>query len=155
MNEQPTVSVSVAMKVNLGNYESADAFLSVSGLEAGTPSSAIEELLDTGQLAWSILSRRLDAKVNELRNGHGRGAAIANEPPPYQPPPQQQYAPPAPAQTPQDGPTPPCHYCNGQVWDNRRDKRNPKAPDFKCKNNACGGAAWIQKDGGIKWSNKV
>jgi hypothetical protein len=68
MDEQkPTVSVSVAMKVNLGNYESADAFISVSGLEAGATEAQIEQLLDTGKLAWGMLTTRLGAKVAEMR----------------------------------------------------------------------------------------
>ena len=30
------------------------------------------------------------------------------------------------------------------MWDNRRDKRNPKAPDFKCKDrDNCDGAIWL------------
>lgn len=73
-NKAPTVTVSVAMKVNLGNYESADAFVSVSGLEAGATAEQIEELLDTGKLAWSLATKRLGAKVAELkgtpRDGH-------------------------------------------------------------------------------------
>ena len=28
------------------------------------------------------------------------------------------------------------------MWDNREGKRNPKAPDFKCKDAACGGVIW-------------
>jgi hypothetical protein len=28
------------------------------------------------------------------------------------------------------------------MWDNREGKRNPKAPDFKCKDTACGGVIW-------------
>ena len=28
------------------------------------------------------------------------------------------------------------------MWDNREGKRNPKAPDFKCKDPACGGVIW-------------
>ena len=28
---------------------------------------------------------------------------------------------------------PPCPKCQGPMWDNREGKRNPKAPDFKCK----------------------
>ena len=30
-----------------------------------------------------------------------------------------------------------CPKCGGEMWDNRDDKRNPKAPDFKCKDKAC------------------
>ncbi|CAA9302324.1 MAG: hypothetical protein AVDCRST_MAG40-441, partial [uncultured Gemmatimonadaceae bacterium] len=28
------------------------------------------------------------------------------------------------------------------MWDNREGKRNPKAPDFKCKNKECDGVIW-------------
>jgi len=28
------------------------------------------------------------------------------------------------------------------MWDNREGKRNPQAPDFKCKNKECGGVIW-------------
>lgn len=30
-----------------------------------------------------------------------------------------------------------CPRCGGPMWDNRGDKRNPKAPDFKCKDKSC------------------
>ena len=30
-----------------------------------------------------------------------------------------------------------CTKCGGPVWDNRYDKQNPKAPDWKCKDKAC------------------
>lgn len=32
---------------------------------------------------------------------------------------------------------PACPTCGGAMWDNRDSKRNPKAPDFKCKNKEC------------------
>lgn len=32
---------------------------------------------------------------------------------------------------------PACPQCNGSMWDNRQTKTNPKAPDFRCKNNDC------------------
>jgi hypothetical protein len=35
-----------------------------------------------------------------------------------------------------------CPECHGRMWDNRESKRNPKAPDYKCKNKACNGAVW-------------
>jgi hypothetical protein len=28
------------------------------------------------------------------------------------------------------------------MWDNRVSKRNPKAPDYKCRNSACDGVLW-------------
>src|SRR5690349_7402634 len=33
----------------------------------------------------------------------------------------------------------PCPKCGGEMWDNRASKRNPKAPDFKCKDKGCDG----------------
>ena len=37
---------------------------------------------------------------------------------------------------------PNCPKCQGPMWDNRVGKRNPKAPDFKCKNRECDGVIW-------------
>ncbi|MCY7378319.1 MAG: hypothetical protein LH467_03150 [Gemmatimonadaceae bacterium] len=37
---------------------------------------------------------------------------------------------------------PSCPKCGGRVWDNRADKRNPRAPDFKCRARSCDGAIW-------------
>jgi hypothetical protein len=36
-----------------------------------------------------------------------------------------------------------CPQCSGAMWDNRESKRNPKAPDYKCKNRSCDGAVWL------------
>lgn len=53
----------------------------------------------------------------------------------------------------QDSGAPRCRDCGGEMWDNRNNKRNPKAPDFKCKDKVnCDGAAWIQKDGELRWA---
>lgn len=30
-----------------------------------------------------------------------------------------------------------CPVCNGGMWDNRKKKINPKAPDFRCKDEEC------------------
>jgi hypothetical protein len=43
---------------------------------------------------------------------------------------------------------PSCPKCGGRVWDNRLSKRNPKAPDFKCRNRSCDGVIWPAKAGG-------
>lgn len=57
---------------------------------------------------------------------------------------QQQRAPAADAQdNGADSDVPPCPDCGGPVWDNRNDKRNPRAPDFKCKAKACGAGVWL------------
>ena len=37
---------------------------------------------------------------------------------------------------------PACPLCNGRMWDNRLNKRNPKAPDFKCRDRRCDGVVW-------------
>ncbi|MEP6689708.1 MAG: hypothetical protein ABJD07_01060 [Gemmatimonadaceae bacterium] len=37
---------------------------------------------------------------------------------------------------------PNCPKCQGSMWDNREGKRNPKAPDFKCKDKSCDGIIW-------------
>jgi hypothetical protein len=37
---------------------------------------------------------------------------------------------------------PDCPRCKGPMWDNRVGKRNPKAPDFKCKDRECDGVVW-------------
>ena len=42
---------------------------------------------------------------------------------------------------------PHCPKCSGDMWDNRESKRNPRAPDFKCKNKECDGVIWPPRDG--------
>lgn len=39
-----------------------------------------------------------------------------------------------------------CPKCGGRTWDNRSTKRNPKAPDYKCRDRSCDGAVWPPKD---------
>jgi hypothetical protein len=43
---------------------------------------------------------------------------------------------------------PPCPKCQGPMWDNREGKRNPKAPDFKCKDRNCLGVIWPPRAAG-------
>src|SRR5437762_1043638 len=37
---------------------------------------------------------------------------------------------------------PTCPKCGGRMWDNRISKRNPKAPDYKCRSRSCDGVIW-------------
>ena len=41
---------------------------------------------------------------------------------------------------------PSCPKCGGRMWDNRLSKRNPKAPDFKCRSRSCDGVIWPPRD---------
>jgi hypothetical protein len=41
---------------------------------------------------------------------------------------------------------PSCPKCQGEMWDNRVGKKNPKTPDFKCKDKACDGVIWPPRD---------
>jgi hypothetical protein len=38
-----------------------------------------------------------------------------------------------------------CPKCGGRMWDNRLTKRNPKAPDYKCRDRSCDGVIWPEK----------
>jgi hypothetical protein len=60
-------------------------------------------------------------------------------------------APAAPAGTADD---PACPVCGGKMWDDRVSKRNPRAPDFKCRNKpkvmggpGCQGVIWPPREG--------
>jgi hypothetical protein len=43
-----------------------------------------------------------------------------------------------------------CPKCGGRMWDNRLTKRNPRAPDFKCRDRSCDGVIWPAKAGAEK-----
>jgi hypothetical protein len=43
---------------------------------------------------------------------------------------------------------PRCPKCTGEMWDNRESKRNPRAPDFKCKDRSCDGVIWPPRESG-------
>jgi len=49
---------------------------------------------------------------------------------------------PDPDQNETSAEVPSCPKCGGAMWDNREGKRNPKAPDFKCKDRSCDGVIW-------------
>jgi hypothetical protein len=41
---------------------------------------------------------------------------------------------------------PSCPKCGGRMWDNRLSKRNPKAPDYKCRSRSCDGVIWPSRN---------
>jgi hypothetical protein len=64
---EPTVTVSIAFKRNLGNYESVDHFASISGLKAGATPAEIDALLDTGRVAWERIRLALAEQIRKGR----------------------------------------------------------------------------------------
>ena len=61
------IAVSIARKVNLGNYESVDLFMAVSGVEPGATDAEILEALATGDRAFQLLKANMHAKVQRVR----------------------------------------------------------------------------------------
>jgi hypothetical protein len=49
---------------------------------------------------------------------------------------------------------PSCPKCGGRMWDNRLTKRNPKAPDYKCRDRSCDGVIWPPKAGKAEKGDK-
>ena len=69
LTREPGVSVSIARKINLGNFESADIFMAVTGLEPGASDAEIEEALATGDRAFQILRKHMQARLKAVREG--------------------------------------------------------------------------------------
>lgn len=44
------------------------------------------------------------------------------------------------------GETPRCPRCGGLMWDNRATKRDPKAPDYRCRARSCDGVVWPKRE---------
>lgn len=77
----------------------------------------------------------------------GKGSSSGNSQPR-----QQQRAPAADEQdNGADSDVPPCPTCGGEMYDNRTDKTNARAPDFRCKDKNCKddsgyrSALWVEK----------
>ncbi len=68
MSDEPTIAVSMARKINLGNYESADCFVSISGIKDGMNAAEMESLLDTGKVAWDLVRAALKDEIANTRN---------------------------------------------------------------------------------------
>ena len=87
-----------------------------------------------------------DATTHEVRGGaHQGGNGKTSPTPPTQTPRQETKrsdGPPAASQ----GELGICPKCGGDMWDNRTNKKNPKAPDWKCKDKQCDGVIWPPKE---------
>lgn len=61
------IAVTLSRRVNLGNYESADASICLSGIEPGATEEQIADMLGTAKLAWSMIGSELNHKIHQLK----------------------------------------------------------------------------------------
>lgn len=103
---------------------------------ANLDGSILRELSGFKNVPISVLEETVPTKNWRERGAKGKGFGSSNER-------QQERE----GEIDLSSPVPPCPKCGGAMWDNRRDKRNPKAPDFKCKKQGsdpnCDGAQWL------------
>ena len=59
----------MARKINMGNYESAEVFVSLNGVRAGMTAEDLKPLLDTTKVAWELVRAHL---VEQVRNAKAR-----------------------------------------------------------------------------------
>ena len=67
------ICVTMGQKVNLGNYESADVSICLSGIPLGASEELIEEMLATAKIAYSKIGARIKNEVAVIRAGKGHG----------------------------------------------------------------------------------
>jgi len=61
--QEPTLSLSLARKINTGNYESAEVFISIQGIRVGMTADELEPLLSTGKIAYDVIRETLRQQV--------------------------------------------------------------------------------------------
>ncbi len=71
MGDKLVGTLSISMKVNLGNYESADAFLSIGNVTVDTTDAEITELLDGSmKITYDALKVRMAEKIRQFKEKH-------------------------------------------------------------------------------------
>ena len=175
--EHPVISIGVEIKRSDGNYGSVTANMILSRIPAGFHPVELEALLDTGEVIYGAMRDRLEAQLNAdiaTVKWDDEAEAVLDEPPieAYEPAPQPVRAVSAPSQAATQASRqgaaiqdPLCPMCNGKTWDNREKKASgdfsEKSPDFTCRDKECKAdgehrtAAWLTKDGGLKWNTGI
>lgn len=64
-----SLALSLQHKINLGNYESAECFVSVSGVSVNTTPDDIDEILDQSKIVYTKIAESLRAKIKQARAG--------------------------------------------------------------------------------------
>jgi len=105
-----------------------------SGKRQFTPAAlqALREMLRTGKYDPPASGNGGNGNGHASNTGNPQGASSG-------------HAASAPAGDATSSATPACPKCGGLMWDNRVGKKNPKAPDFKCRDKNCDGVIWPPK----------
>ncbi len=65
-------TISLSRKVNLGNYESADVFLSISGITSDSTKEEMESLLEGNvNEAYRLLKTHIHHKIRDIKSKGG------------------------------------------------------------------------------------
>lgn len=70
MADEPRISVSLSRRINLGDYESTEVFVSVRDVSPTTSQSRIQEVSQVTQEIMASLVSQLDARVAERKHSH-------------------------------------------------------------------------------------
>lgn len=69
-DEMPRIAISVERTINLGNYESAKVYLSVSNLTAASTEGDIEDAIEFQGRVYETLKNRIKELAKEARVEH-------------------------------------------------------------------------------------
>lgn len=68
--EAPMISLTLSRRVNLGNYESADVSVTLSRIPFEADERMIQDMLDTSNIAFSVMRQDLRNKIAKIRMEH-------------------------------------------------------------------------------------
>lgn len=69
--DYPSMTVSVSHKINLGNYESAEVVVSLSGIGVDHTPDDIDDMLSQSKLVYSKIINQIRVKSQNLRDEFG------------------------------------------------------------------------------------
>lgn len=64
-------TITIGQKINLGDYNSAEASIILSGVPPWATPEMIEEALDTGKIVYDKMRERLVARIEGIRKSRG------------------------------------------------------------------------------------
>lgn len=65
--QKPTISISLARKINTGQYENADVSLRIDGLTSDMTEEDIAQLIGVGRLGWDQMRSALVEQIRVVK----------------------------------------------------------------------------------------